>query len=232
MSEKEHFFDSPYLTDNLKNYPEQLPLLLSVARPRVHEAGEMIFMQGEEVKREFYLIEEGRVKISLLNRNGVEKIISIQERMTLFGYSAPFDGHPYFYTATALEPTTLQVIRMDRFLALAAKNPGLFLLVLQSFSRVTRMLVLQIGDFSFMDADRRVAHMICKIVSEVGQKTQKGLLMTKKLTQEEIASLTGLSRVSVSLALNRFEELGLLRKKRNLIEVFDIEELKKRVENF
>ncbi|MFA5617778.1 MAG: helix-turn-helix domain-containing protein, partial [Syntrophorhabdaceae bacterium] len=56
--------------------------------------------------------------------------------------------------------------------------------------------------------------------------TTKGLLIAKKVTQEDLASLAGLSRVSVSLALNHFEDLDILRKKRNMIEVFDIEKLK------
>lgn len=226
MSEKDDFPDSPYLTDNLKDHPGALSLLLSISTSRTCKAGEIVILQGGKSRPEFYLIEEGRVKLSLLSGDGSERIISIQEKNTLFGYAAPFDGHPYFYTASALERTKLQVIPTAGFLALGQKNPDLLLLVIQSFSRVTRLLVLQIGDCSFMDAERRVAHMICKLASEIGQRTQRGLLISKKVTQEEIASLTGLSRVSVSLALNHFEELDLLRKKRNIIEVFDIEKLR------
>jgi CRP-like cAMP-binding protein len=74
-----------------------------------------------------------------------------------------------------------------------------------------------------MDAQRRVTHMLCKLVSEIRQKTPRGFLIARKVTQEDIASLTGLSRVSVSLALNHFETMELLRKKRNTIEIFDPE---------
>ncbi len=68
--------------------------------------------------------------------------------------------------------------------------------------------------------------MIYKLAYEIGQKTQRGLLIAKKVTQEDIASLTGLSRVSVSLALNHFEDLDIVRKKRNIIEVLDIKKLR------
>ena len=67
--------------------------------------------------------------------------------------------------------------------------------------------------------------MLCKLASEVGQRTAKGILIAKKVTQEDLGNLTGLSRVSVSLALNHFEEKDLLRKKRNMIEIFNLEEL-------
>ncbi len=227
MSNEEHYIpDSPYLTDNLKDHPEELSLLLSISGRKRYSSGEFIYIQGEESKPYFYLIEEGKVKISLLGKDGSDKIIVIQESNTLFGYAAAFDGHPYFHTATAVEETMLRVINVRDFLGLAEKHPKVSLLIIAAFARVTRMLVFQIEDFSFLDAEKRVAHMIYKLACEVGQKTAKGLLIEKKVTQEDIASLTGLSRVSVSLALNHFEDLEMLRKKRNMIEIRDMEKLK------
>lgn len=204
MDQKSYIPDSPYLTDNLTDHPEELSLLLSISKPKDFTAGALVYVQGEESKPYFYLIEQGKVKISLLSKDGSEKIIIIQEKNTLFGYAATFDGHPYFHTATAVEETRLRVVHINDFLNLAEKHPKVALLIIAAFSRVTRMLVLQIEDFSFLDAEKRVAHMIYKLALEVGQKTSKGLLMAKKVTQEDIASLTGLSRVSVSLALNHF----------------------------
>ncbi len=226
MEQESYIPDSPYLTDNLKDYPEELSMLVSISRPRPCAPGELIYVQGEESRHRFYLIEKGKVKISLLSRDGSEKIIIIQEKNTLFGYAAALDNHPHFQTATAMEETVLRIINVKDFLGLVETHPKVSLLMITAFARVTRMLVLQIEDFSFLDAEKRVAHMICKLAQEVGQKTQRGLLIAKKVTQEEIAGLTGVSRVSVSLALNHFEDLYILRKKRNIIEVFDMEKLK------
>lgn len=226
METKGYIPDSPYLTDNLTDHPEELSLLISISQPRHYPAGGLIYVQGEESKPYFYLIGQGKVKISLLSNDGSEKIIVIQEKNTLFGYAATFDGHPYFHTATAMEDTQLRAVPLDAFLRLVEKQPKVALLVIAAFARVTRMLVLQIEDFSFLDAEKRVAHMIYKLAYEVGIKTPKGFLIAKKVTQEDLASLTSLSRVSVSLALNHFEDLDILRKKRNMIEVFDIEKLK------
>ncbi|MDD3845447.1 MAG: Crp/Fnr family transcriptional regulator [Syntrophorhabdaceae bacterium] len=225
MERKENAPDSPYLTDNLKDYPSELALLYENSTRRLYSAGEMVYIQSDASKPEFYLIESGRVKIALLSKDGSERTVIIQERNTLFGYAAAFDGHPHFQTATALEPSQLRVIPVETFLALNDKYPRLSAVLIAAFARVTRMLILQIENDSFMDARRRVAHMLCKLASEVGQRTPKGILIAKKVTQEDIGSLTGLSRVSVSLALNHFEEEDLLRKKRNMIEIFNVEKL-------
>jgi CRP/FNR family transcriptional regulator len=226
MGGNENVPDSPYLTDNLKDYPAELALLYDNSTARVCAAGEMVYVSGTASRPEFYLIESGRVKIGLLDKDGSERTVVIQERNTIFGYAAAFDGHPHFQTATALEPTRLRVVSVAAFLALNDRHPRLSLLLIAAFARVTRMLILQIEDVAFMDAQRRVAHMLCKLASEIGQRTPKGVLIARKVTQEEIGNLTGLSRVSVSLVLNRFEENELLRKKRSTIEIFDVEKLK------
>jgi CRP-like cAMP-binding protein len=90
MDRKNYIPDSPYLTDNLTDHPEELSLLLSISKPKRYAAGGLIYVQGEESKPYFYLIEQGKVKISLLGKDGSEKIIVIQERNTLFGYAATF----------------------------------------------------------------------------------------------------------------------------------------------
>jgi len=226
MEGREGAPDSPYLTDNLKDYPVELNLLYENSTKRSCAAGEMIYIQSEASRPEFYLIEEGRVKIALLSKDGSERTVIIQERNTLFGYAAAFDGHPHFHTATALEPTELRVVPVATFLALNERHPRLSAVIIAAFARVTRMLILQIENDSFMDARRRVAHMLCKLASEVGQTTPRGILIAKKVTQEDLGNLTGLSRVSVSLALNHFEEQDLLRKKRNMIEIFNVEKLR------
>ncbi len=226
MEGREGAPDSPYLTDNLKDYPVELNLLYENSTKRSCAAGEMIYIQSEASRPEFYLIEEGRVKIALLSKDGSERTVIIQERNTLFGYAAAFDGHPHFHTATALEPTELRVVPVATFLALNDRHPRLSAVIIAAFARVTRMLILQIENDSFMDARRRVAHMLCKLASEVGQTTPRGILIAKKVTQEDLGNLTGLSRVSVSLALNHFEEQDLLRKKRNMFEIFIVEKLR------
>ena len=226
MTDNTPVHDSPYLTDDLQNYPEELALLRSISVPREYLPGEIVFTTGDESAGRFYIIESGKIKVSILREDGTEKILGIHEKNTLFGETAALDGHRYFATATVLEKTTLRIIDTRAFFALIERHPRVSHLMMGAFARVVRMLVLQIEGLSFLGAQRRVAHMLFKLVSEIGQKTQRGVMISRKVTHEDIASLTGLSRVSVSLALNAFEEAGILRKKRQMIEVFDMERLK------
>ena len=225
MKLSNHIPNSPYVADSLKDYPEELSLLLPISKPKKCKTGELIYVQGQESRDELYLVEQGKVKLSLLGEDGSERILTILENNTIFGYGAAFDKYPYFHTATAMEETTLKVVDAKDFLNLAEKYPKLFLMLILAHSRVARMLVLLIEDFSFLDAEKRVAHMVYKLACEVGQKTPKGVVIRKKVTQEHLASLTGLSRASVSLVLNHFEDLDIIKKKRNVMMILDIQKL-------
>lgn len=226
MNKVQDINNSPYIMDYFMDYPEEASLLLSISTTKDFMPGEIVYMENDENAGKFYIIESGKVKVSILRQDGSEKILGIQEKNTLFGETSALDGRPYLATVTVLEKTRLRVITTEDFLDLVDKNPRVSGIMMGTFARVVRMLVLQIEDISFLGAHKRVAHMLYKLVNEIGQKTEKGIMISKKVTHEDIASLTNLSRVSVSLALNAFEESGILRKKRHMIEVFDMDKLK------
>jgi CRP/FNR family transcriptional regulator, cyclic AMP receptor protein len=218
--------DSPYMTSKVTAYPEELALLLSCSKTRDVIAGQTIYMRGEESRPEFYFIESGRVKNSVFGKDGSEKILTIMEKNNFFGYAPALDRYPHFTTATALENAVLRVIAVPDFHRLVERHPNISFMMMESFSQILRIFVLHIEDYSFLNAQRRVAHMLYKLALEVGQNTSRGILIWKKFRQEDLASLAGLSRVSVSLTLNYFENIDILRKKRHSIEILDVGRLK------
>jgi CRP/FNR family transcriptional regulator, cyclic AMP receptor protein len=216
--------DSPYFTDILTRHPDEFRMLLSIGKPKQYKDGQHVYRQGEKSKPQFYLILSGKIKASILRPDGSEKIIALQEKNTLFGQAAAFDGFPCFATTTAVGQTCLQEIEVCDFLRLATENPKLLLVMMLTMCRTIRVAANQIDDSS-CNAQQRVARMLLRLI-EVGEKTGKGIALRKKVTHQEIASLLGLSRVSVSVALNRLEEQDILRKKRQTIEITDVEGLK------
>ncbi len=148
--------DSPYLTDNLTDHPEELSLLLSISKPKRYTAGALSMFRVEKSKPILsYCRRQGEV--SLLGKDSSEKIIVIQEKNTLFGYAATFDGHPYFHTATAVEETTLRIIHINDFLNLVEKHPKVALLLVVAFAK-SQDACTPDRRFSFLDAEKRVAH--------------------------------------------------------------------------
>ncbi len=222
--------DSPYVTDNVGSYKDELEALLAISRVRRYENGQIVYMQGER-SRYFYFVGRGRVKVSIFRANGSEKILAIQEKNTFFGESGAFDRFPYFATATALEESDIHVISIDDTEALIKTHPKVSLLIVTAIIRKLRLLGLQVEDLSFLDAQRRVAHIILKLMQEVGEPAPGGILIKKRITHEDLANITGLSRVTVTNVLNHLDRLKLITKGRRKYTIIDPERLGSFVES-
>lgn len=225
-----YFSDSPYVTDNVGKFTEELKTLLTISRMRHYQSGQIIYMQGEK-SRHFYFVGQGRVKVSIFRENGSEKILAIQENNTFFGESAAFDRYPYFATATALEESDIYTINIDDAEALLKNHPEVSLLVITAIIRKLRLLGLQVEDLSFLDAQKRVAHILLKLMQEVGEETGAGILIKKRITHEDLANITGLSRVTVTNVLNHLDTLKLITKGRLKYTVIDRERLESFIES-
>ncbi len=227
VEKPEYFPNSPYVVDNVGGFREELDVLLSISKTRNYGKGEIVYLQGER-SRFFYFVKAGKIKVSIFRADGSEKILAIQEHNTFFGESAAFDRYPYFATATALEPSQLQVIEINDAEGLIRKHPQVSFLIITAIIRKLRLLGLQVEDLSFLDAQKRTANILLKLGVEVGQNTIDGLMIRKKVTHEDIANLTGLSRVTVTNVLNHLQRLHIIKKGRLTITITD----KGRLESF
>jgi CRP/FNR family transcriptional regulator, cyclic AMP receptor protein len=220
-----HFPDSPYVIDNIGGYRKELYLLLSIAEIKEYKSGEIIYAEGEK-SRHFYFLEKGKVKVSLLRENGSEKILAVQEGDTFFGESAAFDRYPYFASAMAMEESVIHLIDINDFESLVVKHPEVSRLVITAIIRKLRLLGLQVEDLCFRDSQKRVASILLKFMEELGIYENRGAIIKKRITHEDIANITGLARVTVTKALNQLVELQLISKRRNKITILNAEKLR------
>jgi len=215
-----YFSDSPYVTDNVGKFTDELDTLLSIGRLRHYSPGQIIYLQGEE-STSFYFVRDGKVKVSIFKENGSEKILAIQEDNTFFGESAAFDRYPYFATATAMEESNIYAFDIEETEALLKAHPEVSLLIITSIIRKLRLLGLQVEGLSFLDAQKRVASILLKLMHEVGEPTAGGILIKKRITHEDLANITGLSRVTVTNVLNYLDRLKLITKGRLKYTIID-----------
>ncbi|MEA3208273.1 MAG: hypothetical protein QOE70_1330 [Chthoniobacter sp.] len=85
-----------------------------VIREVTYEAGETIF-SDEEVGNNFFLVDEGFVRISKLGRGHAQETITFVERHDFFGEMALLDSSPRSARATAVEKAVLGSIDRDGF---------------------------------------------------------------------------------------------------------------------
>lgn len=170
--------------------------------PKVYPKNQIIYLQGETAEK-FYYLKKGSVKIFLSSENGTEKTLTLLEHGDLFGEAAFFDGLPRVSSAKTLEKSEILTIGAATLLDCFSREPMLAMKMLQFLARTIRMLSAQVDGMTFLQADKRIALLLLQ-QAEKSQETPPVI----PITQEELGSLAGCTRVTVSRALNDFVQQG------------------------
>lgn len=123
------------LFDNLSNEAAEKLCELLVLREfkaptRLFEAGE----QGDAM----YLIDHGRVRITVTDADGQEVSLTELHDGDFFGEMALIDGHERSAGATVMEDSRLVMLRRDDFLSFLAKDHQVMLAMLSAMARRLR----------------------------------------------------------------------------------------------
>ena len=183
---------------------------------RRYENQAVIYHSGEDAGQ-FYCLIDGKVQIYMTSPEGIEKTITVYQNHALFGEAAFFDGSPRTTSARALVASRVVVIDRESILTCFREQPDLALSMICSLSRNVRMLSTQINEISFLPAEQRLARFL---VEESGCGVRQ-----VSYTHEEIGSMIGSSRVTVSRILRTFAEQRLIRTSYRKIEVLQPEQL-------
>ena len=166
-----------------------------------------LFAQGDAATAVFYILT-GRVKLTVLSRQGKEAVIAMLGNGDFFG-EACLAGQPVcMATATILDSST--IVRIDK------ATMGRVLHEEPAFSELfmahllTRNLRIQedLIDQLFNSAEKRLARTLLLLahVAKDGQPEQ----VIPKISQETLAEMVGTTRSRVSFFMNRFKKLGFI----------------------
>lgn len=181
-------------------------------KPRAYLPQEELFHQVQEFEY-VYLCKSGRIQLDARGKNGNRRILFICDSNTLFGELSLFDTMPYNCTAVSVTHSLVYLIPSEVFMEKLALYPKLATNVMKTQSMKLRLLTTIIKQLTFYDASYRVAYTLVNLVNDYSRQLQsKTYKLTLKYTHQDLADLTGLSRVSVSNIVSRFQSMGILKK--------------------
>ncbi len=169
---------------------------------------EVVFGQGDAAKTVMY-IQEGSVKLTVVNESGKEAVVAILGPGDFFGEGCLAGQTICMATATAIAPTTVLVIDKtemirvlhgehefsDRFIAhMLARN-----------IRVEEDLIDQL----FNSTEKRLARTLLLLARFGAQGTPQKVLA--KVSQETLAEMIGTTRSRVNFFMNKFRKLGFIK---------------------
>jgi len=188
---------------------EALRDLGSRTQTRDYATGSVIVGQ-EDRGDSMYILVEGRVKVVLYGDSGREIILSVLRAGEIFGEMSLLDNQPRSASVIALEHTRALVLERSAFVRHLAEQPQTAIAILAEMSRRLRQADKVIGNLALLDVYGRVARLLKDLAAKDGVETEDGVLIRERPTQQEIASMVGTSRETVSRALNDFQKRGLI----------------------
>ena len=176
------------------------------------------FDQGDAEKVVF-LIKSGRVRISRNTADGKEVTVAILGPGDMFGEDALFGGIERTTVATCMEETLICKAHADALFGLLAANSGLALNVAQMLSDRLSDASATIEDLAYAKISDRLVNLFERLAGELGRPTDDGTFLDVRLTHQDIASIIGSTRETVSLEMNHLVRAGQIKQEGGYITV-------------
>ncbi len=187
---------------------EPMDHFAAIGMERCYGRGETLFAEGE-MPQNVFIVRSGRIKISVSSREGKTMILKIAEAGRVLGLSAALSGNSHESTAEAFEPCVVTAVAVQDFLGLLSKRP-------EAAMEATRWALNEyqavFSDVCRLALPATVAGRLANLLLDWRKKGQGQITprYTMVLTHEEIASMTGTSRETVTRVLRQFQREKLI----------------------
>ena len=188
---------------------EQLDAIALVTITRRFDKHQVIILAEEEGDA-LFIISSGQVKVSIVSEDGREVILSLLGTGSVFGELSLLDGKPRSANVVATENTDLYMLRRSDFLQLVYKVPQIAVGLLAELAARLRKTDRKIGGLALLDVTSRISETLLQLADEHGTETDDGVLLKSRPTHQQIASMSGTTRETVSRVLKRLEKQGYI----------------------
>ncbi|MHB8502591.1 MAG: Crp/Fnr family transcriptional regulator [Candidatus Acidiferrales bacterium] len=168
---------------------------------------ETVFAQGEPAMNVLY-IQEGGVKLTVVNETGKEAVVAILGPGDFFGEGCLAGQPTCTATATTIAATTLLVIEKNEMIRALHEehefSDRFIAYILARNIRVEEDLIDQL----FNSSEKRLARTLL-LLARYGARGQPQNVLPK-VSQEMLAEMIGTTRSRVNFFMNKFRKLGFI----------------------
>lgn len=191
----------------------------------------MLIARPEDPPDSIYLIKKGRVKLSRYSASGREQVLALLDPGEIYGERA-LAGATAVY-CEAFEDSLICVLSLRDFEQLLAAKPDLALRFIKALAQRLRRAEEEIENFAFREVPGRLSALLVRLAeagtevwpSSRGQEPRHVL----RLTHQDLASMIGTTRETVTSVLNRLRERGLISIRRREIVIKGLQRLRQAV---
>jgi CRP-like cAMP-binding protein len=185
--------------------------------------GQIIIAEGSETT-EVYLIQSGRVQISLFSPHGREVILREMGRNLIFGELAAIDKQARSANVVAVEDSELALMRGEDFLDFLGAVPQAGLWMSQLLVARIRNLTARAFELATLPVAGRVHSELLRLARETGIEADR-LEIQPMPTHADLAARIGTHREAVTRELNLLASEGIVRQSGRKVEILSVARL-------
>src|SRR6202050_1614922 len=173
-----------------------------------YQENQNVFSQGGPADSVFY-IYKGKVKVTVISKRGKEAIVAIRGPDEFCGEGALTGTPQRLATTTTMSPCEIIRLEKEAVVRLLHQNQEVADYFLDHLLTRTARVEADLVDQLFNSSEMRLARallLLANFGNDLGQEP-----IPVKVNQETLAALIGTTRPRVSVFMNKFRRLGLIK---------------------
>jgi CRP/FNR family transcriptional regulator, cyclic AMP receptor protein len=198
--------------------------LSALGSTKVFPPGATICVEGDPATHVFVLVV-GLVKILSVTKDGHEIVLALRGNGDIVGELAGETTGQRNATVEAVDTVHALIVKYDRFSSFLDSYPGAARAYRHTVTQRWNDTATILRNFSMTSGSQRVAKLLLDLASQYG--SGKNGEIDVPLTQEELASLAGTSRATVTRAFSSWRRRGFIRTGQRRITITNPDSLKR-----
>ena len=183
---------------------EQIKRLEESSKVRDFKRGELIYLPTDG-GNSVLMVAGGRVKIYHITSEGKQAVLALVDPGEIFGELAALDDTPREEFAEAMLATTVIMIPSDVLRQTVEEHPSVALGVTKLLGLRRRRIERRLKSLLFRSNRDRLIHLLLELTEKYGRQTADGVLLTIKLAHQDMASIIGSTRETVTVLLGELQ---------------------------
>jgi CRP/FNR family transcriptional regulator, cyclic AMP receptor protein len=169
-----------------------------------------------------HIVKKGRVRVYRVTPDGKQLTLDIHEKGTILGDMTLIgqDRLPDAY-AEAIDEGVICTITPDELRRLIERYPVIGVNIIRHLSRRLQAAEQELEAMAYQRVDQRLARKLLDLGRRFGVRTERGMLIGARLTQQELAEMIGTTRETLAHTLADFRRRGLLDTQRHQVTIRD-----------
>lgn len=194
--------------------------LLQHAKVMQLDAGEALFLRGDS-NAGLYAVLNGVMRVSGVNSEGKEAVLTFIDAATWFGEVALFDGGLRTHDVHAQIAARLLFVPHRSLVQLLANEPAYWHDFGVLLSHKMRLLFASFEDHALLTAQQK----LCKRLLMMAVTSQSGDRQAVMLSQQQLADMTYLTRQTINQILQLLSAKNIVSLHYQRVEIIDKEKL-------